>query len=138
MATGFRKNKENKKKVVAKVVDFPDFDIWYLGNRMSDSNNFFSSRICRLRAITYLILKEIYIFRSGNRAILNVALRMPNCVFRLKSFRISRRLPMFILHGYPCYAHKYLQRAKLLRKTSIGRRRLMHSDEVGTHLNATI
>ena len=24
MATGFRKNKENKKKVVAKVVDFPD------------------------------------------------------------------------------------------------------------------
>ena len=34
MASGFRKNKENKKKVVAKVVDFPDFDIQYFGNRM--------------------------------------------------------------------------------------------------------
>ena len=45
LATGFRKNKENKKKVVAKVVDFPEFDIQYLGNRMSDSNNVFSSRI---------------------------------------------------------------------------------------------
>ena len=44
MATGFRKDKENKKKVVAKVVDFPDFDIPYLSNRMSDSNNFFSSQ----------------------------------------------------------------------------------------------
>ena len=41
LATGFTKNKENKKKVVAKVVDFPDFDIQYLSNRMSDSNNFF-------------------------------------------------------------------------------------------------
>ena len=50
MATGFRKNKENKKKVVAKVVDFPDFDIQYLSNRMPNSNNFFSARICRLRA----------------------------------------------------------------------------------------
>ena len=36
-----RKNRENKKKVVAKVVDFPDFDIQYLGNHMPDSNNFF-------------------------------------------------------------------------------------------------
>ena len=34
--------KENKKKVVAKVVYFPHFDIQYLGNRKSDSNNFFS------------------------------------------------------------------------------------------------
>ena len=41
LATGFRKNKGNKKKVVARVVDFPDFDIQYLGNRKSDSNNFF-------------------------------------------------------------------------------------------------
>ena len=49
MATGFRKNKENKKKVVAKVVDFLDFDNQYLGNRKSDSNDFFSSRICGLR-----------------------------------------------------------------------------------------
>ena len=35
-----RKNKGNKKKVVSRVVDFPDFDIQYLGNRMSDSNFF--------------------------------------------------------------------------------------------------
>ena len=37
LATGFRKNKENKKK----VVDFLDFDNQYLGNRKSDSNDFF-------------------------------------------------------------------------------------------------
>ena len=41
MAAGFRNNKENKKKDVAKVVDFPDFDNQYLGNRKSDSNDFF-------------------------------------------------------------------------------------------------
>ena len=35
MATGFRKYKENKKKVVAKVINFPDFDFQYLGKRMS-------------------------------------------------------------------------------------------------------
>ena len=40
MATGFRKNKENKKKVVAKVVDILDFGNQYLGNRKSDSNEF--------------------------------------------------------------------------------------------------
>ena len=39
LATGFRKNKD-KKKVVAKVVDFPAFDNQYLSNRKSDSNNF--------------------------------------------------------------------------------------------------
>ena len=48
LATGFRKNKENKEKVVTKVIDFPDFDNQYLGNLMSDSNDFFSSRICGL------------------------------------------------------------------------------------------
>ena len=37
-----KKKKGNKKKVVARVVDFLNFDIQYLGNRMSDSNNFFS------------------------------------------------------------------------------------------------
>ena len=43
LATGFRKSKENKKKVVAKVVDFPDFDNQHLGNHKSDSNDFFFS-----------------------------------------------------------------------------------------------
>ena len=36
-----KKNKESKKKVIAKVVDFPDFDNQYLGNRMSNSYIFF-------------------------------------------------------------------------------------------------
>ena len=38
-----------------------------------------------------------------------------------------------LLRGYPLYAHKYSQSAKLLWKTSIGRRRQMHSDEVWMH-----
>ena len=37
---------------------------------MSDPNNFFSSRICKVRAMAYLILKEMLIFQSGNRATL--------------------------------------------------------------------
>ena len=58
LALDFKKNKNNK-KFVAKVVDFPDFDNQFLGNRKSDSNDFFSSRICEIRTIRYLILKEI-------------------------------------------------------------------------------
>ena len=41
LATGFTKNKGNKKKVGPRVVDFPDFDIQYLGNWMSNSFFFF-------------------------------------------------------------------------------------------------
>ena len=46
------------------------FNIKFLRNRMSDWNNFSSSGIYRARAITYLILKEILIFASANRATL--------------------------------------------------------------------
>ena len=51
------KNTENKKIVVAKVVDFPDF------GGMSDWNKIFSSVIYRPRPITYpiMIIKEILI-----------------------------------------------------------------------------
>ena len=49
------KNTDNKKIVVAKVVDFPDF------GGMSDWNKIFSSVICRPRPITYPIIKEILI-----------------------------------------------------------------------------
>ena len=38
-----------------------------------------------------------------------------------------------LLRGYPRYAHKYAQRAKLLWKTSIGRRQPIHSKEVWMH-----
>ena len=38
-----------------------------------------------------------------------------------------------LLHGHPRYAHKYSQRAQLLWKTVIGRRRPIHSDEVWMH-----
>ena len=38
-----------------------------------------------------------------------------------------------LLRGHPRYAHKYSQRAKLLWKTSIGRRRPMHGNEIWTH-----
>ena len=64
--------KKKKKKALAKVVDFPDFDIQYLGNPMSDSNIFFfSSRICRLRVITYRIVSNkrpggVAIFQKGD------------------------------------------------------------------------
>ena len=30
------KNEENKKEVVARVADFPDFDIWFHSNQMFD------------------------------------------------------------------------------------------------------
>ena len=42
----YTKNEENEKKVVAKVVDFPDFDIYSLGNRMSNWNKIFNSEFC--------------------------------------------------------------------------------------------
>ena len=42
LVTGFRQNKENKKKVVAKVVDFPDFDNQYLSNHKSEVRMIFS------------------------------------------------------------------------------------------------
>ena len=41
-----------------------------------------------------------------------------------------------LLLGYPLCTHKYLQRAKLLWKTSISRWRLMYSDEAWMHQNA--
>ena len=48
----FRKNKENKKK----VVDF--LNIKYLLNRMSDWNKIYSSDRCKPRPTTYPIIEE--------------------------------------------------------------------------------
>ena len=65
----FRKSEENK-KVVAKVVDLLDFDIWYLSNPMSDWNKIFSFGFCRQRPTTYPIIKEIWIIDLANCATL--------------------------------------------------------------------
>ena len=50
----FRKNKENKQK----VVDF--LNIKYLLNRMSDWNKIYSSDRCKPRPTTYPIIEELY------------------------------------------------------------------------------
>ena len=43
-----------------------------------------------------------------------------------------------LVPGYPHYAHKNSQRTKLLWKTSIGRRRPMHCDEVWMHQKTSV
>ena len=70
MATGIGKNKEYKKKVVAKDVGIMDFELPYLDYRMADWNKIFSSRIVRPRATTLLDFKGNLNFSSANRATL--------------------------------------------------------------------